>query len=335
MCKKGEIAACILYVTNSISFVLAIAGLAIGIWLLTADTGVTNSFPDYLSVAIVISMSVILLLGGLGIFATVAQMKENKDHNANTGKALGKEGCCTKDCCNSCGISLYGFFAIAGSLLALALGVVALYYSGALPAEVTALYDNTTASDTVNGWFASLDTYIDSSIYGAISASVGGTDWIATQNLLGCCGWNDTQADPTIYLTGECCPGQVGTNATLVDSLSSDTIEDLFITGDISITISQCNTVNGSPMTCKGIMLYTTQSNLTTVGVVLCIMFFVLFVCFICALKVRYCAGGQAGDASVAPADGQKNAKVDIRNKKNEDEKAMRLQSVKSVGSVL
>ena len=66
MCKKGEIAACILYVTNSISFVLAIAGLAIGIWLLTADTGVTNSFPDYLSVAIVISMSVILLLGGLG-----------------------------------------------------------------------------------------------------------------------------------------------------------------------------------------------------------------------------------------------------------------------------
>merc|ERR1719473_1824306 len=103
---------------------VALVGLGLGIWLLVANTAVTKSVPDYLAVTIVVAMGIFAFVAGLGVFSTVAQMKENADTDPNTGKGLGKEGCCTKDCCNSCGLSLYSFLSIIGSLLALALGIV-------------------------------------------------------------------------------------------------------------------------------------------------------------------------------------------------------------------
>lgn len=315
MCKKGTVAACILYITNGCTMVVSMAGLAVGIWLLVADTAVTNSIPDYLAVAITVIMAVVLLVSGLGVFATVAQMKENQDSDPNTGSALGKEGCCTKDCCNSCGISLYGFLAIFGSLLAFAMGVVALHYSAALPNEITNLYANTTTVATIEGWFSDLDSYIDTTVYSAILSSTGGGDWIDTQDLLGCCGWNDTSADPSIYLTGSCCSNSDGSNRTLVDSLSEDSIQQLF-NGDVSVTFSECNTIDSAVLTCKGIMLYTTESNLLAVGIVLLVLFFILLVCFVCALVVRYCAGGQGSSAAVKPMEEGSLAKVDLNDDK-------------------
>jgi len=308
MCKKGQIAACILYVTNGITLALSLAGLGIGIWLLVSNTAVTNSVPDYLAVALTVAMVVFAFVAGLGVFATVAQMKENNDTDPETGGALGKEGCCTKDCCNSCGISLYSFFSIFGSVGGLIFGVIAIYYAGALPTEISNAYTNSSVATTVDGWFTSLDSYIDDKVYSLIERTTtsGGTDWIDTQDLLGCCGWNDTAADADIYLTGGCCTVANGTNATLIDSLSGDTFTSLF-NGELAITFSECNTVQGSVLTCKGLVLYSTQSNLVTVGVVLLVIWFVLLVCFICALKVRFCSGGQNG-ANVAPEKGKGKA---------------------------
>ena len=300
MCKKGQVAACILYVTNGITLLLSLVGLGLGIWLLVSNTAVTNSVPDYLAIAIVIIMVLIAFIAGLGVFATVAQMKENNDTDPTTGKKLGEEGCCTKDCCNSCGISLYSFFSIIGSFMAFGMGIVAVYYSGALPAQLAASI-NATAGATVDSWFSSLDNYIDDKVFSLIATSIsrGGSDWMDTQNLLGCCGWNSTTADATV-LTGDCCTNANGTNAALVDSLSGDTFNQLF-NGDLAITFSTCNTVGGAVMTCKGLVYYQTQTNLLTIGIVLLVIWFVLLACFICALKVRYCSGGQ-GDAQVEPS---------------------------------
>ena len=295
---------------------VSLAGLAVGIWLLAADTAVTNSIPDYLAVTVVIVMSVVALIAGLGVFATVAQMKENMDSDPNTGKALGQEGACTKDCCNSCGISLYAFLSLFGALLAFAMGVVAIHYSEALPAEVQTLYVNSTAVSTVEGWFADLDTYIDDKVNSLIVASSStGQDWIDTQDLLGCCGWDNVSATPSIYLTGSCCTGGV-----LADSLDSQTIEQL-LTGEIAVSLAGgCNELNGDTLTCKGIMLVSTEGNLLAVGIVLLVIFFVLLVCFVCALVVRYCSGGQGEAGKVAPVK-DPPPKVDLSDDKDKDKK--------------
>lgn len=313
MCKKGTVAACILYVTNGVTMVVSLAGLALGIWLLAADNAVTNSVPDYLAVAITIIMAVVCVISGLGVFATVAQMKENMDSDPNTGSALGKEGCCTKDCCNSCGISLYGFLAIFGSLLSLAMGVVALHYSEALPAEVSTLYANNSAVTTIESWFTQLDSYIDDKVTAAIVSSSSGTDWIDTQNLLGCCGWNTT----VDYLTGDCCTSG-SANATVVDSLSEEVITSLF-NGETAISFAgSCNAYGDAVLTCKGVMLVATEGNLLGFGIGLLVMFFILLVCFICALVVRYCSGGQGG-ASVQPVDPIKDEDAPPKVDLNED----------------
>ena len=309
MCKKGELAACILYVTNGITMLLALVGLGLGIWLMIEDSAVTNSVPDYLAIAIVIIMVVVAFIGGLGVFATVAQMKENNDTDTSTGKALGKEGCCTKDCCNSCGISLYSFFSIIGAFMSFGMGIVAIYYSGALPAEL----QNDAINQTVSGWFSSLDSYIDDKVYGLIDQSIanGGNDWIDTQDLLGCCGWNSTDTmDYATVLTGSCCTDAGGGNATLIDTLSGDTFTQLF-NGELAITFSDCNLVGTAVMTCKGLVYYQTQSNLLTVGIVLIVIWAVLLTCFVCALKVRYCSGGQS--AQVQPdRNGQNKAAAHV-----------------------
>jgi hypothetical protein len=306
MCKKGEFAAFILYFTNGITFLLAIAGLALGVWLVVAESAVSNSVPDYLTIAIIVISIIIAFVAGLGIFATVAQMKENSDKDPNTGAALGKEGCCTKDCCNSCGLSLYSFLSIIGAFLALAMGIVAVYYAGALPDEL----ENQAINATLSSWFSSLSNFLDDKIYALIDRSVSndGNDWTQTQDLLGCCGWNSTEPDPDV-LTGACCTNSTGGNVTLLNSLSGETLTKLF-DGTLTVTLSTCNAVEEAVLTCKGLVLYQTKANLLSVGIVLIVIFGVLLVCFICALKVRYCSGGQGFQgAVVAPGDaGKKNA---------------------------
>lgn len=305
MCQKGEFAAFILYFANGITFLLAIAGLALGIWLILAESALSNSVPDYLTIAIIVISIIIAFVAGLGIFATVAQMKENSDKDAGTGAPLGKEGCCTKDCCNSCGLSLYSFLSIVGAFLALGMGVVAVYYAGALPAELA----NQAINATLSSWFTSLSGFLDDKVYNLIdrSVSAGGNDWTQTQDLLGCCGWNSTEPDADV-LTGACCTNSTGGNVTLLDTLSGDTMSQLF-DGTLTVSFSTCNTVDHSIMTCKGLVLYQTKSNLTSVGIVLLVIFFVLLVCFICALKVRYCSGGQGFQgATVTPDDKKKHA---------------------------
>lgn len=271
---NDDFAAFVLLALNSILLICSLVGIAAVsyIWVMQADLvaggeqALSGYVPEFILIAFLAVLLVVLAVALLGLIATSLQMKENKEGGGKTCAKIG-----SKDWCYSCGMTIYVFLCVFAFLFLLCVAFVAGIYSDKM-AQFNSVSKVTDVSDA---WIDTLETKMTTQVLKL--ADKYPKTWVRTQDTIGCCGWN---ANATGFVTavtdGKCCKGTNVTNT-------------VNIMGKFTLDYDGCRTDSDKKVyTCEGIVATQIKDNLVKTSITSALLAFLQLALGICGCVVRY-----------------------------------------------